>query len=394
MAPAKIRLLRFSTLAALVFAASATTYAQKDHGVRPGPPGAGGPVQPLTANELAIFNEGVQRAIQLEAVCDDCTDVTIGAYTDPAKANLRSTTNSSGLGVRFNGDQCTVCHNQPALGGSGGFMVPNPQDPPHQQRRAGKSDVRSDPSSQGRDQHVPSFIQHYGPIREVRFARKAGRQLQTAASISCSPSSAAPTSGSPTLHRRRPAADRLRGRVPARQRALPYSAAALRPRHHRRDPGPRDSGAPRGHRRRFARSSASRACPTAAATTAPSPGSAGRRRTSRSRSSRRRGLQRRDGRHQRRLPAGHRRESRRALLDKSEPNDITRTDPNDARNQSFYNPLHELPDWLEFALFMRFLDAPQPVPVLAQRAARPATLRHRPGESRASAASRATPQRW
>jgi CxxC motif-containing protein (DUF1111 family) len=47
--------------------------------------------------------------------------------------------------------------------------------------------------------------------------------------------------------------------------------------------------------------------------------------------------------------------------DKSEPNDITRTDPDDSRNQAFSNPLHIIPDWLQFALFMRFLDAPHPV---------------------------------
>ena len=32
------------------------------------------------------------------------------------------------------------------------------------------------------------------------------------------------------------------------------------------------------------------------------------------------------------------------------------------RNQDFFNPLQILPDWLQFALFMRFLDAPKPVP--------------------------------
>jgi cytochrome c peroxidase len=36
-------------------------------------------------------------------------------------------------------------------------------------------------------------------------------------------------------------------------------------------------------------------------------------------------------------------------------------DDDDSRNQGFANPLHEPPDWLMFAMFMRFLDAPQPV---------------------------------
>ena len=54
-------------------------------------------------------------------------------------------------------------------------------------------------------------------------------------------------------------------------------------------------------------------------------------------------------------------ESPECTADKSEPNDIFRADATDVRNQSFYNPLHELPDWQMFAIFMRFLDAPKPV---------------------------------
>jgi CxxC motif-containing protein (DUF1111 family) len=46
----------------------------------------------------------------------------------------------------------------------------------------------------------------------------------------------------------------------------------------------------------------------------------------------------------------------------NEPNDITRTDDTDARNQAFNNPLHILGDWLEFAIFMRGLAPPEPVP--------------------------------
>jgi CxxC motif-containing protein (DUF1111 family) len=49
----------------------------------------------------------------------------------------------------------------------------------------------------------------------------------------------------------------------------------------------------------------------------------------------------------------------------NEPNDITRTDSDDSRNQGFNNPLHMLPDWLEFAIFMRQLAPPEPVPFTA-----------------------------
>jgi hypothetical protein len=146
--------------------------AQKDHGVRPGPPGAGAPLKHLTDIELSMFEEGLQRAVQLEGVCDDCNDLTLGSLTELTQANLVTKTNSSGLGVRFNGDQCTACHNQPALGGSGGFMVPNPQGPPGQHLPPENPMFRLIPQRKGAKNSVPSFITQYGPIREVRFAKK------------------------------------------------------------------------------------------------------------------------------------------------------------------------------------------------------------------------------
>jgi hypothetical protein len=56
-------------------------FAQKDPGVRGGPPGAPGPLSGLTQNELALFIEGKLRTTQLEAVCDNCSDVTLGSDT-------------------------------------------------------------------------------------------------------------------------------------------------------------------------------------------------------------------------------------------------------------------------------------------------------------------------
>jgi hypothetical protein len=96
-------------MAALLLFTSSVCFAQRDPGVRGGPPDAGKPLDGLTPIELSMFKEGLQRAIQLEAVCDDCTDLTPGESVDPAKANVLTQTNSSGLGTRFNGDQCTAC---------------------------------------------------------------------------------------------------------------------------------------------------------------------------------------------------------------------------------------------------------------------------------------------
>src|SRR5258708_14963740 len=159
------------TLFALATDSLAQTQA-KDSGVRPGSHGAGAPLPNLSPIEQLMFDEGFQRTVQLEGVCDDCTDLTLGAHTDPSQANLVTKTNSSGLGVRFNGDQCSACHNQPAVGGSGGFLVPNPQDPPQQYRAPENPMFHLMPTRQAATTPVPSFIEQYGPIREVRFPKK------------------------------------------------------------------------------------------------------------------------------------------------------------------------------------------------------------------------------
>ena len=162
------RSVRWSVLMAAL--TTSICLAQVDPGVRRGPAGAGAPLPGLTPVELELFNEGVQRFIQLEAVCDSCTDVVLGQFTDPGRANFVTMANSAGLGARFNGDQCSVCHNQPALGGSGGFMVPNPQDPSNRYRPPENPMFDLIPHRKGATNRVPSFIQQYGPIREVRFA--------------------------------------------------------------------------------------------------------------------------------------------------------------------------------------------------------------------------------
>jgi hypothetical protein len=130
-------------------------WAQHDPGIRGGIQNTGGGLQrqgihiphpplisprPVTGatvnnNERASFEEGILRAGQLEATCDTCNDVTDGSPVpgelDPEFPQIR--TNSNGTGARHNADQCFVCHAQPQLGGSGGFIVPNPADPVPQQ---------------------------------------------------------------------------------------------------------------------------------------------------------------------------------------------------------------------------------------------------------------------
>src|SRR5262249_9175806 len=103
---------RHALVAALLVLLPSVALAQRDPVPRPGPAGGGTALPGLTPIELALFNEGLQRAIQLEAVCDSCADLPLGQVIDPAKADLVTLTNSAGLGARFNGDQCLVCHNQ------------------------------------------------------------------------------------------------------------------------------------------------------------------------------------------------------------------------------------------------------------------------------------------
>ena len=332
--------------------------AQKDPGVRGGPPGAGGPIPGLQPNELALFIEGKARTVQLESVCDDCSDVTLGSDTgeDP---NLATLTNSSGLGARFNGDQCSVCHQQPAIGGSGGFLVPNPQDPPGRRRKPENPMFDLIPHRKGGLNYVPSFITQYGPIREVRFQRKPDgtpdggvHQLFTVVGRSdigspgCTAANLPPTDFE-TQYRN----GNLSFRIPLQMFGLGLVEAI--------------------QDQTILSNLASTASLRAALGIAGMPNRSGNDGT----------ITRFGWKAQNKsvvMFAGEAYNVEMGVTNdvfptstdetaicnqgKNEPNDITRTNPNDLRNQGFQNPLHILPDWLEFAIFMRQLAPPQPVP--------------------------------
>lgn len=131
-------LLTISCVLVYFFSISQSLAGASDPGVRGGAPGGGAPLPGMTANELALFDEGLLRALEIEATCDACEG---GIF------------NSAGLGARFNGDQCTVCHSHPASGGSS-----PPRNPMFEvaNRRGGR-----DP--------VPFFNTIDGPVREARF---------------------------------------------------------------------------------------------------------------------------------------------------------------------------------------------------------------------------------
>ena len=128
--------LRWITLLTISGLAIAGTTAKgpKDPGVRQGITNAGQPLPGLTADELAFFQDGLARFQEVEVVTGGT---------------------NNGLGPRFNGNQCALCHVQPAIGGS------SPETNPS----LGLATL------QGAKNSVPWFLVKNGPIREVRFKK-------------------------------------------------------------------------------------------------------------------------------------------------------------------------------------------------------------------------------
>jgi Di-haem oxidoreductase, putative peroxidase len=310
----------------------------------------------ITANELAGFQEGINRAGQLESTCDTCANVTDGSQVtglgelDPIFPQFH--TNSNGLGSRHNADQCLLCHAQPTLGGSGGFLVPNPgQGTPMQPENPL---FRLVPNRFGKQNTVPSFEQQYGPIREVRFQYNADgtrdgsvHQLYVITGINNDPTISGCSISQPDFATQL-AAGNLSFRIPlqlfglglidsiqdqtilARFNNTASQRAALG------IGGHPNRSANDGTITRFGWKAQNKSItvfageaynvemgitnelfPTA---TEEDPGCQG--------------------------------------SAKPEANDVTRTDTNDSGNQAFNNPLHELADWMMFQLMMRFTDAP------------------------------------
>src|SRR5579863_52439 len=114
-----------------------TRSAPVDPGVRGGAPGAGGPLQGLTADETAFFLDGQARFAEIEVVNK-------GA--------------NNGLGPRFNSNQCFSCHSQPNMGGTSPAKNPLPEVA----------------ALDGAKNAVPWFIVPNGPIREARFQQSSG----------------------------------------------------------------------------------------------------------------------------------------------------------------------------------------------------------------------------
>jgi di-heme oxidoreductase (putative peroxidase) len=354
------KLIRAIQTAAFVVAAFASVcFGQHDPGVRGGAPSAGNSVSGLTTNQLEMFAEGKFRVTELEATCDGCSDILPGSPTgqDPL---LQTITNSAGLGARFNADQCSACHSQPAIGGSGGFLVPNPEARPSQRRPPENPMFDLIPHRRGQTNQVPSFITQFGPIREARFIRKPdgtpdGGVHQLFTIVGRSDDSTIPGCNSAVL----PQPDfetQLRNqnisfRIPLQMFGLglidTIQDIEILARHHATSglrarlgiTGIPNRSANDGTITRFGWKAQNKSLTMFSGeaynvemgvTNELFPQAVEE------------------------LPACN-------GPNKNHPNDVTRMDADDSRNEGFDNPLHELADWMQFTLFMRFLDGPQPV---------------------------------
>jgi CxxC motif-containing protein (DUF1111 family) len=116
-----------------------------DPGLRGGAAGAGGPLPGLDTTEKNFFTAARARFQEVDSVSGSINDAPPGIQ------------NGTGLGPRFNLNQCSGCHAQPAVGGTSPSVDP--------QVAVATLD--------GAKNTVPSFISKNGPVREARFISNA-----------------------------------------------------------------------------------------------------------------------------------------------------------------------------------------------------------------------------
>jgi CxxC motif-containing protein (DUF1111 family) len=133
---------------AAVLLVSLDLSAQNDPGPRPGAAGAGSSFPTLNGSEQALFSEALQVLQEIDSVSG-----TIAG--EPG----------SGLGPTFNGNSCTQCHAQPALGGSS----PGLNSP----QKSAQNPQIALATLDGATNTVPPFITPDGPMLETRFVRNA-----------------------------------------------------------------------------------------------------------------------------------------------------------------------------------------------------------------------------
>jgi CxxC motif-containing protein (DUF1111 family) len=123
-----------AALATSIYTRSQAAQGPVDPGVRGGAPGAGTPLDGLSADETAFFQDGLAKFLDIESVTGG---------------------QNNGLGPRFNSNQCLSCHSQPSVGGTSPATNP----------------LIAIATLDGARNVVPWFITQNGPIREARFKR-------------------------------------------------------------------------------------------------------------------------------------------------------------------------------------------------------------------------------
>jgi CxxC motif-containing protein (DUF1111 family) len=113
-----------------------------DPGSRAGTVSAGNPIQGLTPQQTAFFQNGLSQFIEVEGV----------TLTSPG---------NGGLGPTFNNDSCGSCHSQPAVGGTSPSVKAFPTVGQNPQFTVGQQ--------MGGTNVIPFFVTSDGPIREPRF---------------------------------------------------------------------------------------------------------------------------------------------------------------------------------------------------------------------------------
>jgi CxxC motif-containing protein (DUF1111 family) len=111
------------------------------------PNNPGNPIQGLSPQQIAFFQNGLSQFNELEDV-------------------LRTSPGNGGLGPSFNSNSCGSCHSQPAPGGSS----PNANAFPN----VGQNPQFTVGQFMGGGNTIPSFITADGPVREVRFKSDGG----------------------------------------------------------------------------------------------------------------------------------------------------------------------------------------------------------------------------
>ena len=118
--------------------------AQKDSGPRGGTVGAGNPIAGLSSDQLRFFENAIGQFTEIQDV------------SDPSPGN-------GGLGPVFNGNACSMCHSQPAVGGTSPSTSAFPFVGPNPQVAVANLD--------GATNKIPFFVTTNGPVREARFKR-------------------------------------------------------------------------------------------------------------------------------------------------------------------------------------------------------------------------------